>query len=164
MTALAIASTFLTQNFAWAVCSDGLPLPKGGYQWALLPPALQNMAPNVFTGTAGSAFVPDNSTFEHNDSVNGTLTGGGHNWAFDQGSTTCKVTDVGTAGQPATSWSIPPNTTTDCFILPVIKNGRITNFGNIPLQGQAIIPTCDPTKLSAIVAPNPANTRLNQIG
>jgi hypothetical protein len=104
ITALAIASTFLTQNFAWAVCSDGLPLPNGGYEWALLPPALQNMAPHVFTGTAGSVFVPDNSTFEDNDPVNGTLTGGGHNWAFDQGSTTCKMTDVGTPGQPATSW------------------------------------------------------------
>jgi len=59
MTALAIASTFLTQNFAWAVCSDGLPLPKSGYEWALLPSALQNMAPNVFTGAAGSVFVPE---------------------------------------------------------------------------------------------------------
>src|SRR5215471_3128657 len=121
---VAIATTFLSQNFAWAVCSDGLPMPAGinGYVAGNLPANLQNMAPGVFTGTAGSVFVPDNSTFEHNDPVNGTLTGGGHNWVFDQGSTTCKVTDVGTPGQPATSWSIPPNTTTDCTILPIIRN------------------------------------------
>jgi len=164
--ALAIASTFLTQNFAWAVCSDGLPMPPGinGYQHALLPPTLQNMAPGIFTGTAGSVFVPDNSTFEGNNPATGTLTSGGHNWQFDQGSTTCKAANVGTPGEPATSWSIPPNTTTDCFVLPIVKAGRFTNFGNIPLTGQAIVPICDPTKLSAVGAPNPLNTRLNQIG
>jgi hypothetical protein len=57
ITALAVASTFLTQNFAWAVCSVALAFTLGslGYQLQLLPPALQNMSPGVFTGTAGSA-------------------------------------------------------------------------------------------------------------
>ena len=69
ITALAIASTFLTQNFAWAVCSDGLGFSPGnqGYQFQLLPAALQNMSPGIFTGTAGSVFVPDNSIAENND-------------------------------------------------------------------------------------------------
>ncbi|HSV21994.1 MAG TPA: hypothetical protein VLJ17_03090, partial [Xanthobacteraceae bacterium] len=76
MTALAIASTFLTQNFAWAVCSDGLSFPPGqqGYVNTLLPPSLANMSPNIFTGTAGSVFVPDNSTFEGNNPATGTST------------------------------------------------------------------------------------------
>jgi len=173
---VAIATTFLSQNFAWAVCSDGLPMPAGinGYVAGNLPANLQNMAPGVFTGTAGSVFVPDNSTFEHNDPVNGTTTTlastpplpavvGGHNWAFDQGSTTCKMADVGNPGQPATGWSIAPNTTSDCFVLPIVKGGVFTNFGNLPLQGQEWVAGCDPTKLSAVGAPNPLNTRNNQL-
>src|SRR5512140_1167645 len=84
-TAVAIAATFLTQNFAWAVCSDGKPLPAGGYvvgRDAIVATAA-NWSPNVFTGTAGSLFVPDNSVNEHNNASE-PLTGGGHNWVFDQ--------------------------------------------------------------------------------
>src|SRR5579871_3726982 len=112
ITALAIATTFLSQNFAWAVCSDGTTFPPGNQGFVLstlqtVAPSLANMTPNVFTNTAGSVFIPDNSTFENNDPTNvGTvaLTGsgiaglpttlpsglpiGGHNWEFDQGSTT----------------------------------------------------------------------------
>jgi len=186
MTALAIASTFLTQNFAWAVCSDGLPFPPGqqGYVNTLLPPSLANMSPNIFTGTAGSVWVPDNSTFEGNDPTTGTstialngsgITGlpvapvGGHDWVMDQGSTTCKETYTGTPGAAPSGWTIPPNTTTDCFVLPVVKilNGQVVfqNFGVIPLQNQTIVFTCDPTALPVTpLTPNPANTRLNQIG
>src|SRR5215470_1888167 len=180
ITTLIVASTFLTQNFAWAVCSDGLAFPAGnqGYQFQLLPPTLQNMSPGVFTGTAGSVFVPDNSIAENNDPANGTTTTAnttgiaglpagtvtGHNWAFDQGSTTCKQTDIGPAGRPAVGWAIPPNTTTDCLVLPVVKGGVFANFGDLPLTGQVLVPTCDPTKLSAVGAPNPLNTRLNQLG
>ncbi|MBO0880279.1 MAG: hypothetical protein J2P17_07980 [Mycobacterium sp.] len=179
ITALAVASTFLSQNVAWAVCSDGLGFPTGnqGYEFELLPASLQNFAPGVFTGTAGSVFVPDNSLTEGNSPTGTTTTAntsgiaglpavtvGGHNWEFDQGSTTCKATDTGPAGQPATGWAIPPNTTTDCFVLPVVKGGAFTNFGDVPFSGQAIIPTCDPTLLSTAGAPNPLNTRLNQLG
>src|SRR5215468_1254625 len=231
VTAVAIASTFLTQNFAWAICSDGTSFPAGdqGFVNGTLPPSLQNMSPFIFTGTAGSVFVPDNSTFENNDAVNGTSTValngsgiaglpvaavGGHNWQFDQGSTTCKATNTGVAGGAPSGWSIPPNTTTDCFVLPVVKivagtatggggggggtggggtggggtggggtggggggtggggggtttGGQIIfqNFGTVPLTSQAIVTTCDPTALpTAPLTPNPANTRLNQLG
>jgi hypothetical protein len=209
VTAVAIASTFLTQNFAWAICSDGTTFPPGnqGFVSATLvnvAPTLANMSPFVFTGTAGSVFVPDNSSFENNDPVNGTSTialngsgiaglpvaaVGGHNWQFDQGSTTCKATDTGVPGGAPSGWSIPPNTTTDCFVLPVVKlvtgggggggggggtgggggstGGQIIfqNFGTVPLTNQAIVTTCDPTALAtAPLTPNPANTRLNQLG
>src|SRR5215831_4352822 len=172
---LAIATTFLSQNFAWAVCSDGLPMPPGinGYVHGNLPANLQNMAPGIFTGTAGSVFIPDNSLTENNSPTGTTTTLastpplptviGGHNWQFDQGSTTCKAADVGVGGQPATGWSISPNTTSDCFVLPIVKGGKFTNFGNLPLQGQEWVAGCDPTKLSAVGAPNPANTRNNQL-
>src|SRR5215472_6195249 len=75
ITALAIATTFLTQNFAWAICSDGTNLPAGnqGFVSGTLQtaaPSLANMTPNVFTNTAGSVFVPDNSSFENNDPTN----------------------------------------------------------------------------------------------
>ena len=98
---------------------------------------------------------------------------GGHNWEFDQGSTTCKATDTAVTGAPPTGapsgWSIPSNTTTDCFVLPVVRllNGQITftDFGVVPLTSQVIIPTCDPTALAtAPLTPNPRNTRLNQLG
>src|SRR5215475_7808041 len=221
VTAVAIASTFLTQNFAWAICSDGTSFPAGdqGFVNGTLPPSLQNMSPFIFTGTAGSVFIPDNLTFENNDPVNGTSTValngsgiaglpvaavGGHNWQFDQGSTTCKATNTGVAGGAASGWSIPPNTTTDCFVLPAVKidagtatggggagggggtggggtggggtggggggtttGGQIIfqNFGTVPLTSQAIVTTCDPTALpTAPLTPNPANTRLNQLG
>src|SRR3984957_9069818 len=127
VTAVAIATTFLTQNFAWAICSDGLSFPPGnnGYVNTTLPPSLANMSPNTFTGTAGSLFISDNSVCENNDgtptvppggpvtrpcntptttALNGSgITGlpvaavGGHNWEFDQGSATCKETDSGPA-------------------------------------------------------------------
>jgi hypothetical protein len=111
-------------------------------------PSLQNMTPNVFTASAGSVFVPDNSSFENNDptnvgtvALNGTgLMGlpvaavGGHNWEFDQGSTTCKETSTSSGtppiaiipGQAPAGWAIPPNTTTDCFVLPVVKFQTVT--------------------------------------
>jgi len=84
ITTLAIATTFLTQNFAWAVCSDGVatvPAAVGaGFQvgssyqlgpgpWnagganldatgkTILNP--NNWTPGVYTGTANSFFVPD---------------------------------------------------------------------------------------------------------
>ena len=165
ITALAIASTFLTQNFAWAICSDGTSFPPGnqGFVYGTLQtvaPSLANMSPHVFTATAGSVFIPDNSTFENNDptnvstvALNGSgLAGlpvaavGGHNWNFDQGSTTCKSTSTVTtnannpatpgvvggftppviAGQAPTGWNQPPNTVTDCFVLPVAKIQTIT--------------------------------------
>ncbi len=165
--ALAATISLMGQNFAWAVCSNGQPLPAGGFvvgRDAIVATAA-NWSPNVFTGTAGSIFVPDNSTNEHNDPA-GPLTGNGHNWVFDQGSTLCKETDVGV--DPATgrsaAWSIPPNSPTDCVLLPVIKGGRVVNLGDIPYQGETITPTCDPTKLSQVGAPNPANSYFNQLG
>ena len=93
-------------------------------------------------------------------------TGGGHNWVFDQGSTLCKVTDIGPAEPKtglASGWEIPPNTPTDCVILPVITNGTVTNLGDVPYQGDVITPTCDPAKLSTTV-PNPAKHLFNQLG
>src|SRR6516162_693405 len=76
--AIAAASTFLTQNFAWAICSDGLGFPPGqtSYVQATLPPSLANAAPHIFTGTAGSFFIPDNSVCENNS---GTVNGAGAN-------------------------------------------------------------------------------------
>jgi len=167
VTAVAIASTFLTQNFAWAICADGTSFPPGnqGFVFGVLQtkaPSLSNMSTNIFTATAGSVFLPDNSTFENNDPTNVStvaalgsgLTGvpptavGGHNWQFDQGSTTCKATSTVTnnaidathptggatpaviAGQSPTGWSIPPNTTTDCFVLPVAKLQTVTIVTN----------------------------------
>jgi hypothetical protein len=78
ITSAAIATTFMTQNFAWAVCSDGLGFPPGqtSYVSALLPPDLQNMQPHVFTGTGGGYFIPDNSVCENNS---GTPNGLGAN-------------------------------------------------------------------------------------
>ena len=52
---------------------------------------------------------------------------------------------------------------TDCVILPIIKGGTVANLGDIPFQGEAITPTCDPAKLST-GRPNPANTYFNQLG
>ena len=63
----------------------------------------------------------------------------------------------------ATGWTIPPNTATDCVILPIIKSGQVTNLGDIPFQGEAITPTCDPTKLSTRprpIPPTPTSTSL----
>jgi hypothetical protein len=158
------ALTLLMHDFAWAVCSDGSTLPAGGFVVGVPPiQSAANWSPNVFTGTTGSVWIPDTSVNEHNDPTR-PLTGGGHNWVFDQGSTLCKVTDVGPAGALATSWQIPPNNPTDCVILPVIKNGQVTNLGDIPYQGNAITPTCDPTLLSTPSFANPNNTYFNQLG
>jgi hypothetical protein len=164
ITALAIASTFLSQSFAWAVCSDGSILPANGFVIGQ-PPVVDanNWSPGMFTGTTGSIWVPDTSVFEHNDPTR-PLTGGGHNWVFDQGSTLCKETDVGPAGSLPTGWIIEPSTPTNCVILPVIVQGRVTNLGDIPYQGDAITPTCDPTLLSQPGNPNPNNTYFNQLG
>src|SRR5262249_33923156 len=98
--ALTVALTFLLlQTTAWAICSDGNSFPQGGYVIGQAPvQTAANWSPNVFTGTAGSVFVPDNSVNEHNDPSQ-PLTGGGHNWVFDQGSTLCKETDTGPAGE-----------------------------------------------------------------
>jgi hypothetical protein len=166
--ALAIASTFLSQNLAWAVCSDGTNLPPEGFVIGQ-PPVVNgdNWSPDVFTGTSGSIWVPDTSVYEHNDPTR-PLTGGGHNWVFDQGSTLCKVTDEGSAGALPTGWSIPPNNPTDCVILPVIVQGRVTNFGDIPYQGEAITPICDPTQYvngDPVTGPAlPTNTYFNHLG
>jgi hypothetical protein len=69
VTAVAIASTFLTQNFAWAICSDGTAFPGGNQGFVegtltTIAPSLANMSPNIFTASAGSVFIPDNSSFE----------------------------------------------------------------------------------------------------
>ena len=85
------------QDAAWATCSDGSQLPASGFVIGLAPlQTAANWSPHVFTGTAGSLFIPDNSVYEHNDPKQ-PKTGGGHNWVFDQGSTLCKETDVGPA-------------------------------------------------------------------
>jgi hypothetical protein len=156
------ALTFMLQSFAWAVCNDGSTFPPGGFT----PAIATNWSPLTFTGTLGSAWVPDISVNEHNNPGE-PLTHGGHDWVFDQGSTTCKETDVGGASGPVTAWSIPPNNTTDCILLPILRisNGAlvIQNFGDIPQRGAALTPTCDPTLLSTN-GPNPANTYLNQLG
>jgi hypothetical protein len=84
---------------------------------------------------------------------------------FDQGTTTCKETDTGPAGGTPTAWAIPPNTNFgDCLTLPIIRGGIVCCFGDIPLQGETITPTCNPALLSQPGAPNPANTRFNQLG
>jgi hypothetical protein len=152
------------QNVAWATCSDGSTFPTGGFTIGLPPvQTAANWTPSVFTGTAGSLFIPDNSVHELND-PKGPLTGNGHNWVFDQGSTLCKVTDLGPKNKPATSWELPPTNPTDCVILPIIKNGVVVNLGDIPFQGDAITPTCNPALLSTATTPNPNNTFLNQLG
>jgi hypothetical protein len=158
ITALAIATTFLTQNFAWAICSDGTSFPPGNGGFNLntltnVAPSLANMSPNIFTASAGSVYIPDNSSFENNDptnvstvALNGSgITGlpvaavGGHNWVMDQGSTTCKETSTSSGsppiaiipGQAPAGWAIPPNTTTDCFVLPVVKFQTVTVTTNL---------------------------------
>ena len=152
------------QDAAWAACSDGSAFPAGGFViGSAQVPIGNNWSPNVFTAPAGSLFIPDSSVNEHNDPAQ-PLTAGGHNWVFDQGSTLCKETDTGPSGAVATGWAIPPNSSTNCVILPIISNGRVTNFGDIPFQGDVITPTCDPTRLSAPGVPNPANTYFNQLG
>ena len=130
------AALSLGAQNAWAVCSDGTTMPTDGFVVGRDPQVLTaaNWSANVFTAPAGSIFIPDTSVNEANDPTK-PLTGGGHNWVFDQGSTLCKETDVGAGGAVATGWTIPPNTATDCVLLPIIKGGKVTNLGDIPLQG-----------------------------
>jgi hypothetical protein len=163
------AALSLGQNAAWAVCLDGSTFPPGGYQIGVAPVAVAaNWSPNVFTATEGSYFIPDIST---NDQTTGAPTGGGHNWAFDQGSTLCKDGDAGSAAG-TTGWILPPNTSQDCIVLPIIKNAKVTNLGDVPFQGSVVTPVCDVTKLSGFAlsptvttpSPNPANTYANQLG
>jgi hypothetical protein len=163
--ATATAFTFLCQNLAWAVCADGSTFPDGGFAIGVPPITIAgNWSSGTFTGTAGSIFVPDNSVFEHNDTRQ-PVTGGGHNWVFDQGSTLCKETDTGPAGGTPTAWAIPPFTAANCVLLPVVKRGPIFgNFADVPYQGGTITPTCNPALLSQPSVPNPANTRFNQLG
>src|SRR5262252_3816357 len=169
VTALVIAATFLSQNFAWAVCADGTTLPAGGFVIGQAPAVnANNWSPGVFTGTTGSIWVPDTSVYEHNDPTQ-PLTGGGHNWVFDQGSSLCKETDTGPAGSLPTGWKIEPNFPTFCVLLPVIDlRGIVTNVGDIPFQGDAITPTCDPTQYVGGDPTNgaglPTNTYFNHLG
>src|ERR1700761_777127 len=120
--AMTAALTLMSQNFAWAVCADGTQFPPGGFVVGTSPQVLtaSNWSPGVFTAPAQGIFVPDLSVTENNAGV--IPTNGGHNWVFDQGSTLCKVQDVGSAAG-VTAWAIPPNTSTDCVVLPIVKNG-----------------------------------------
>jgi hypothetical protein len=159
------AALSLGAQNAYAICSDGSTLPNDGLVVGRDPQVLTaaNWSANIFTAPGGSVFVPDSSVNELNNPAL-PLTGGGHNWVFDQGSTLCKETDTGAGGALATGWTIPPNTATDCVLLPVIKGGKVTNLGDIPLQGETITPTCNPALLSTALLPNPANTYFNQLG
>src|SRR5579862_8825695 len=79
------AFSFGAQNTAWAKCSDGSTLPAAGFIIGQAPVQVEaNWSQHVFTGTAGSLFIPDNSVNENNDPKL-PKTGGGHNWVFDQG-------------------------------------------------------------------------------
>ena len=164
MAATSVTFTPVPGGGAPSGCTDGLGFPAGGFTIGLPPATVAaNWSPHVFTAAAGSLFVPDASQFEHNDPSQ-AATGGGHNWVFDQGSTLCKVIDVGAGGAPPDSWSIPPVSPTECVVLPVIQGGVVRNIGDIPYQGDVITPTCDPTLLSTATTPNPANTYANQLG
>lgn len=175
------ALTFMLQNIVWAACTDGSTFPTGGFIFGVAP-ANNSWAPNTLTGTLGSAWVPDTSVCEQNmvaslgppatclvDPSTGrpfSLTNGGHDWVFDQGTTTCKATDIGSdlvTGGP-TSWTIPAVNGSDCVLLPVVRNGFFVGIGDVPQKNDVLTPTCDPTKLSQQGLPNPANTRLNQLG
>jgi hypothetical protein len=161
MVASASILTFVCQSLAWAECADGTMFPAGGFVNGQAPAA--TWSPSIFTGTAGSIFVPDNSLFEYNDPTQ-PLTGGGHNWVFDQGTTFCKETNVGPPGGTPTAWAIPLITAANCLLLPTVRGGVTIDLGDIPYQGDAITPTCNPSLLSLPGAPNPDNTRLNQLG
>jgi hypothetical protein len=152
------------QDAAWAVCSDGTTFPVGGFVTSSAQlPIGSNWSPNFFTAANGSLFIPDTSVNEHNDPTQ-PLTGGGHNWVFDQGSTLCKQTDTGGPGAVATGWTIPLNSNADCVLLGIFQGSLLVGFGDIPLRGEAITPTCDPALLSTATVPNPANTNFNQLG
>ena len=147
------ALTFMLQNFAWATCSNGTQFPSGGFT----PAVATNWSPNIFTGTLGSAWVPDISVNEHNNTKE-PLTLGGHNWAFDQGSTTCKETDTGPGNLPATGWAIPPNNPQDCVTLPVVKVQTLTIQTNLQ-TGQVTRNTSTGTTCGIPAGqPNPSTT------
>jgi hypothetical protein len=95
--AMTAVLTLMGQNFAWATCADGTQFPAGGYVIGQQPQVAtaNNWSPGVFTAPAQGIFVPDMSVSENNDPLQ-PPTNGGHNWVFDQGSTLCRVTDVGT--------------------------------------------------------------------
>jgi len=152
----------MLQNLAWAVCSNGTTFPTSGLGFTPATMTSPNWAPNIFTGTLGSVWVPDTSVSEHNNALE-PLTGGGRDWAFEQSTATCKQTDIGSGGVPPAAWAIPLVNFTDCFTLPVFRGTFVQNFGDLPQKGTALTPTCDPSKLSTL-APNPANTYLNQLG
>ena len=82
------------------------------------------------------AVHPRLSVNEHNDPAQ-PLTAGGHNWVFDQGSTLCKETDTGPSGAVATGWAIPPNSSTNCVLLPIISSGRAPTLILVANSGAA---------------------------
>jgi hypothetical protein len=131
------ALALIAPDLARAVCKDGSSFPAGGYVVGINPPTAANWSPNVFTGTTGSLFIPDDSTNEGNTAA-GSPTHGGHNWVFDLGSTLCKETDVGSAGGMPTAWAIPPNAPTHCVELPVFVKGGVgsTQPRRPPLPGR----------------------------
>ena len=174
------ALTFMLQNLAWATCSDNItqfpPVASnpGGFTFGSAPLSTF-VGAGTFTNTLGSVWVPDTSVFEHND-PHQPATNGGHEWVFDQGTTTCKITDVGLAGGTPTSWSIPTVVAPDCFFLPVVGgtttititlNGKpvqismplIRGITDVPQRNDVLTPTCDPTKLTLA-----ADTFLNHLG
>jgi len=153
------AALSLVQNAAWATCSDGTTFPAGGFViGGTQVPTAANWSQNVFTAAAGSVFIPDASVNEANDPTK-PLTGGGHNWVFDAGSSLCKVGDAGSAAG-TTGWILPPHTSPDCIDLPIVNNnGILVAPGDFAIQGGAITPTCDPTTLASA-----NNTYFNQLG
>jgi hypothetical protein len=182
----------MMQNFAWAVCSDGQPFPDptanpGGFVAGLSRTSVW-VPRGTLTNTLGSVFVPDTSQFEFNSAALGPATDGGHDWIFDQGTTTCKATHVGPAGGTATSFQTPAAVSSpDCFFLPVVRgsttitvtvgfnpNGtaitqqvtsiQIGGITDIPQVSDVITPTCVPGNLTQGAIPNPANTYFNQLG
>jgi hypothetical protein len=115
------------------------------------------------TAATGSLFIPDTSVNEHNDPAQ-PLTGGVHNWVFDQESSLCKQTDVGVPNGATTGWTIPSTVDADCAFLGIFKGSQLVGLGDVPVRGEAITPTCDPALLSTPTVPNPGNTYFNQLG
>jgi hypothetical protein len=54
---------------------------------------------------------------------------------------------------------MPPINESDCITLPVIKAGRVVNYGDIPFKGDVITPTCIPVILASA-----SNTYFNRLG
>jgi hypothetical protein len=78
-----------------AAATGSTTFRAAGYQvGSATVPVAANWSPGtnfIFTDPQGSLFIPDSSTA---DQTTGAPTGGGHNWAFDQGSTLCKLGDA----------------------------------------------------------------------